>query len=281
MFAKDAYLVSLKEYERAAWHDETLRELALLIDKQTAASAAASVASGVSAVPRSNAGKTPVAIASPSLPFWLKLTSAYPASPFVPEALFHSGKLELETGQWRPALESFEKLATDHPASPWTGDAYVSLVDVKLERLLDLEGAQKHADAAVKWYESQGHGADQGQGGNQTPRLPPAAAAGVGEGRGERTAVADYTSSPFSPTPPRPIREIGYDIYLRAGLLEYLQEQFGAAVVFFEKAKPLAPPQNILVVYGKIPTGIERLIENGEIRQIDHARDRAKGRSHR
>ena len=32
--AKDAYLLSLKASEKAAWHDETLRELALLIERQ-------------------------------------------------------------------------------------------------------------------------------------------------------------------------------------------------------------------------------------------------------
>ena len=59
----------------------------------------------------------------------------------------------------------------------------------------------------------------------------------------------------------RPLCAVAYDIYLRAGLLEYMHEQYGAAVVFFEKAKPFAPPRNYAVVYGKIPTGIERLID--------------------
>ena len=34
-----------------------------------------------------------------------------------------------------------------------------------------------------------------------------------------------------------------------------------AALVLFEKAKPFAPPQNFVVAYGKISTGIERLID--------------------
>ena len=60
---------------------------------------------------------------------------------------------------------------------------------------------------------------------------------------------------------PRPLARVGYDIYLRAGLLEYLHEQYGAAVVFFEKAKPLAPPPDYVVIgSGHVPTGIELLV---------------------
>ena len=54
------------------------------------------------------------------------------------------------------------------------------------------------------------------------------------------------TADPFSPFPPtsaRPPREVAYDIYLRAGLLEYLHDAFGAALALFEKAKPFAPPR--------------------------------------
>jgi tetratricopeptide (TPR) repeat protein len=57
------------------------------------------------------------------------------------------------------------------------------------------------------------------------------------------------------------MRDVGYDIYVRAGLLEYLHDQPGAALVLFEKAKPLGRPLDVVVVYGHIPTGIERLID--------------------
>ncbi len=82
-----------------------------------------------------------------------------------------------------------------------------------------------------------------------------------------RTPTSDLGTadpfSPFPPTPARPIRDVAYQIYLRAGLLEYLHEQYGAALGFFEKAKPFAPsPQTKVQVIGKPPsTGIERLIE--------------------
>ena len=145
--------------------------------------------------------------------------------------------------QWRLAAESCERLVKDYPASPWAGGAHVALIDIKLERLLDLEGAQKNADAAVQWYE-------------KTPPRP------LGDGQGEGVK-APGTDDPFSPFPAllgRPLRDVAYDIYVRAGLLEYLHEQFGAALVLFEKAKPFAPPPNYVVISGKIPNGIERLI---------------------
>ena len=37
------------------------------------------------------------------------------------------------------------------------------------------------------------------------------------------------------------LRQTGYDIYVRAGLVEYLLEHPERAVAFFEKAKPLRP----------------------------------------
>ena len=43
--------------------------------------------------------------------------------------------------------------------------------------------------------------------------------------------------------------------------MEYLLEHPERAVAFFEKAKPLQPERNFVVVHGTIPTGIERLIE--------------------
>ena len=57
------------------------------------------------------------------------------------------------------------------------------------------------------------------------------------------------------------LKEVGYDIYVRAGLVEYLSDHNDRAVAFFEKAKPLQPERTFVVAHGKIPTGIERLIE--------------------
>ena len=167
--AADAYLLSLRDDPRAPFHDETLRELALLIERQGAGSGE----QGASGIPK-NAGKMPSALRLPpsalqdALPNWLKLIAQYPTSPYLPEALYHAAKLQLAADQWKPASENLEKLVKDFPASPWAGDAYVVLIDIKLERLLDLEGAQKYADLAVRWYE----------GGRADGANPPAALGG-------------------------------------------------------------------------------------------------------
>jgi tetratricopeptide (TPR) repeat protein len=282
--AKEAYLASLKSSERAAFHDETLRELALLIERQAGVPPLGGAGVGVPALAGQNGkggaggnppprGGTPTAGKPPTLqeasPYWQKLIAQFPASPHAPEALDHAANLQLAADQWKPASENLEKLVKDYPASPWAGSAYAALIDIRLERLLDLEGAQKYADAAVKWYEATSPrplGEGQGEGGAKSPRaLGEGQATGSprpypGEGPGVRADSAD-PFSPFPPTPARAIREVAYDTYLRAGLLEYLHEQFGAALAFFEKAKPFEPPQKIHVVYGHISTGIEQLIE--------------------
>ncbi len=183
-----------------------------------------------------------------TLPYWQKLATQFPSSPYAAEALDHAANLQLAGDQWKPAAEDLEKLLKDFPKSRWAGDAYVALIDIRLERLLDLEWAQIYADAAVKWYES---------------KSPLSLGEGKGEGsRDEGLSSARDPFCPFPPMPARPVREVGYEIYLRGGLLEYLHEQFGAAITLFEKAKPLAPAQPNIQVIGKPPsTGIERLID--------------------
>ena len=59
----------------------------------------------------------------------------------------------------------------------------------------------------------------------------------------------------------RSLKQVGYDIYIRAGLVEYLLDHPERAVGLFEKAKPFAPERNFVEVNGHIPTGMERLIE--------------------
>ena len=255
-----AYEASLKEYPKGSWHDETLRELALLIERAAAeqfgagtvpsggkesatAKASSAAAPGLSpsarAAPLTEAArqqqkKTLIAARAAALPFWSDIPSRYPTSRHVPQALYHAGVLYTEIEKSDEALAAFEELAKKYPDSPWTGDAHVRLIDVKLEHQFDLPGARNHADAAVAWYE----------------RLDQAKAAQARKGIGEEQSDAL-----------RSVKQLGYDIFVRAGLVEYLLEHPERAVSFFEKAKPLQPERHLVVVYGRIPTGIERLIE--------------------
>ncbi len=54
--------------------------------------------------------------------------------------------------------------------------------------------------------------------------------------------------------------KVAYDIYVRAGLIAYLKQDYPKATELFKKAKPFQPPRNFTVVHGTVPTGIERLI---------------------
>jgi hypothetical protein len=149
--AKEAYLLSLRDDPRAAWHDATLRELALVIEHQAGAEAGQVGRALARQATPGNAGKMPTL--PEALPFWQKLVVEHATSPYAPEALLLAAKLQLDGDQWRLAAETCERLVKDYPASPWAGDAHVTLIDIKLERLLDLEGTQRNADAAVQWYE--------------------------------------------------------------------------------------------------------------------------------
>ena len=286
--AKTIYEASLQEFPKASWHDETLRELALSIER-AANEAVPKPATTKSPNPVSTESakqqqwKAIIAARAQALPFWLDLPKRYPTSRHVPQSLYHAGILYTETGKPDEALATFEELTKKHPDSPWSGDAHVRLIDVKLEQQFDLPGAKEHVNSAVAWYEKTGAGdGGRGAGANNSPR--PAADVNtnnsprpLGEGPGVRAVKTGSTIFPDDTLPTA--RQTGYDIYVRAGLVEYLTESgkgdcpspSGAsprglsplplAVAFFEKAKPLQPDRNFVVVHGTIPTGIERLIE--------------------
>jgi tetratricopeptide (TPR) repeat protein len=254
-----AYEASLKEYPKGSWHDDTLREFALLIERTAAEEFGPAVAdksarkkesSPLRASPRmpeadrQQQAKALMGARAVALPYWADLLSRFPASRHVPQALYHAGVLYVEANKPDEALAAFEELAKKYPASPWTGDAHVRLIDVKLEQQFDLPGGKQHADAAIAWYENAG-----APGGEVSP-MPP----------GQTRAV--ITGSTVFPDDTLPLlRQTGYDIYVRAGLVEYLLEHPERAVAFFEKAKPLAPERSFVEANGHIPTGMERLIE--------------------
>ena len=252
--AKAIYTLSLTEKPDAAWHQETLRELALLIEELAEQQAAALTSKLPSPVRGRGVGgeggrkqqrvlsreqirAALEAARSEALPHWVKLIAQFPKNPHRPEALYHAGVLFSEGAKPNPekSVVAFERLTKEFPKSPWTGDAHVRLIDVKLEQQFDLPGAEKHAQAAVKWLET------------------------VDKAALEKASRPLGDSSSLS-TDHRPLTT-AYAIYLRAGLIEYLSERCPKAVEWFEKAKPFAPKRDYVVVHGHIPTGMEKLIE--------------------
>ncbi len=123
-----AYRQSLEEHARASWHDQTLREMALLLE-----SAPTGAAEAVAA--------------------WRRLVNHYPQSDYVPEALFRAGALGTDAGQWPAAIRDWERLARDFPHSPWTGTGLIRLIDARLERQFDLPAALNYAAGAMSWLD--------------------------------------------------------------------------------------------------------------------------------
>ncbi len=269
--AKAAYLVSLDATPDAAWNEHTLRELALLIEELAARQAETLTAARAEAKSDSKAKPREVASAdtramlratrAEALPYWEKLIARFPASTYLPEALYHAGILYAEAV--KPAAEksvaSFERLVNEFPASPWTGDAHVRLIDVKLEQQFDLPAAATHAQAATQWLDNAG-GANAAAAfafNEATPGpepLPSASAAAWSVCPTEADGTTERACHSGS------LDQTRYAIYLRAGLVAYLSERLEEAVESFERAKPFEPERSFVVVHGEIPTGIERLI---------------------
>lgn len=252
--AKSLYQQSLKEYANGSWHDETFRDLALLIERMAAdkfvnlpraeaAAAAQDKTAGAKPPARPNdaqrfeQAQQLAAARFEALVSWAAIPKQFPSSRHVPQAYYHAGVLLSEAEKPAEALATFSELVKRYPNSPWTGDAQVWLIDVKLEQQFDLPGAASLATAAIGWYE----------------KVDSAAVAQARQGYAEDEAQGLRT-----------LKQVGYDIYLRAGLVEYLQEKPEQATAFFEKAKPLAPARNYEVIHGKIPSGIERLIATAQ-----------------
>ena len=168
--------------------------------------------------------------------------------------------LATESNQPDEAIAAFADLVKNHPNSPWTPDAQVRLIDVKLEQQFDLPGAAALAASAVAWCEQNPAEPSspplRDSAGNQQSPLAPGGR-GAGGGGDESLTVPPDFDPPRADLPP--IREVQYNICLRAGLIEYLQEHKDPALAFFEKAKLLEPKRDFVVVKGEIPTGTERL----------------------
>ncbi|HET6247245.1 MAG TPA: tetratricopeptide repeat protein, partial [Tepidisphaeraceae bacterium] len=210
-------------------------------------------------------------------PYWLGLIKRFsPKSPRVPQALYHAGLLLTSANKPDEALGEFTILVQRYPDSLWTPDAQVRLIDVKLEQQFDLPGAAGLAAQAVAWCERQSPLAPGGKGAeaaHQSPLAP--GGRGVGGEGALNEQPPDDADRAAAPPPaadsddslPAP-RDEQYNIYLRAGLIEYLQEHKEAALSFFEKAKPFEPKRDFEVVQGHIPTGIEQLVnlaKNGKV----------------
>ena len=147
------------------------------------------------------------------------------------------------------------KNSSGFPDKPLGRRCLRALIDIRLERLLDLEWGQIYADAAVKWYDSSSPpppGEVKGEG-TKSPRLA---------GEGPVRATFSPTPSPrFRRHPPAQWGSRLRCLFAGGDWSLPISTVTWAALACLEKGEGIAPPQNIQVVYGKISTGIERLVE--------------------
>jgi len=240
--AKKGYQYSLSQHPKGEWRDQTLRELALLIERKAAEQYPApentKTKSGLKRAPSDEQKKLQrsqlYAARAEALPYWVDLYRNHPESGFVPQSLFHMGQLYVEAGRIDWAAKSFEKLTQEYPHSRWTGDAHVWLIDVNLEREFDLEAAREHAREAQQWLAK----------------------------RDPNAADEQFDTTLFAETANlRTARAVTYDITVRAGLIEYLDGQYSTAAQRFREARRFSPPRRYRLVMGSIATGTERLIK--------------------
>jgi len=252
--AKQGYLASLKSYAGGSWHDETLYRLALLIQDMANREFTELAKSDVKppTVPATAAPKTAAERAKErereqkarndrkkelakdrgeALPHWLQLLRAFPKSRRIEPALYFAGVLYADADKATDALASWTTLVSQFPRGGYAGDAYVRLIDLHLELLLDLPSAEKHSQAALEWLTAV-----------------------------EKENAGPIASSAAKNPGARPLRAVSYDIYLRQGLVAYLNGNSAGALANFAKALPLQPPRELVVVMGTIPTGVERLV---------------------
>ena len=119
---------------------------------------------------------------------------------------------------FRTAAAALERFCVAYPDSPLAGDAYVKQIDIALERLFDLPLAQKLATRAVAWAKAASN--------KSAPKKPAAPL--------PPWALRDAIASKRAASTKRVL----YEVYLRAGLVAYLdQRNDDAAKLFAEGDK--------------------------------------------
>jgi len=260
--ARKAYEASLRMLAAGTWHDETLYRLAMLIHRGADAKFGKAMArpEGAEEASRSPAEqaqqeserrKRAAELAGARavvLLYWSDLIARYPESPRLAPALQEAGRLLTEAGRCEEGVAFLGRYVSRFPKAPRVGEAYVRLIEVCLETLFNFPAAAGHASAAVAWAKETG--TDEGAVGDEAPVLPLWASAEGNDPLGEKALGA-----------------LRYKVYVRAGVVAYLDQKYEAATALFEAAEPLAPPREFVVVTGRIPTAIERMIAAARARK--------------
>lgn len=223
---------------QAAWQDETHFMQALLAQ---------------SAIPESK-GPAPetvlpaVASAAKNVVFlWDRLLTRYPQSPRRSEALYQKGAMQIQAGLEQEGNQTLAEYLEKYPDHPRAGGLYAAVIDTCVENLLDPDRAEKLVQNALGWVQK-----------NLSPESQPA---------DEKTATTAGSILPLWALPDEPIRQndkkqIAYDVYLRAGMLAFLDEKYPQAINYFEAARPFMPKkEGKTVLVGSPPNSTDAVIQ--------------------
>jgi predicted nucleic acid-binding protein len=223
-----SYAKLLKDYPQASWNDEILYRLATESDTTAAAATdddplklkqaftqKSENGSGVPPLKQSASVKnqnSEIKNGTDGAVYYRDLALNYRQSPRRERALWRYGRISLDAGEADAADQAFTAQLHSYPQGPYAGDAYVRLIDNALEYRFDLQQAKKAADVAVAWASSN-------------------------ENQNSKTESELEPWRLLAKTPSLPVPEwVKYEVYLRAGMIAYAEEDLPQALSLFEAA---------------------------------------------
>ena len=209
-----------------------------------------------------------------ALPYWQDLIKRYPNSPRREPALYYAGVLLYEAAEAAPAAKSdqllkdadalFDRLLDAYPKSPYAGDAFVRRIDFALERKFDLKLAQSLADRGIEWAKNQKVEVATATDGTLTKQSLADAAKAIQAASAKLPEWAETGGKP-----PAELLNDLYNLYLRAGILAYLQEKYEEAVPYLDAAGPVQADGRHV---GQFRLPEDRALHPGGVRKAQDAR---------
>ncbi len=271
--AKALCQASLNEYPKGSWHDETLYRLATLIQDMAESKfgsppkpPADGKNAGQPAKAENERRAALLKARAEALPCWQDLIRRYPNSPRCEAALYNAGVLLYEAAEAAPAGKSeqlckdadsmFERLCQAFPKSPYVGDAFVHRIDFALERKYDMKLALSLADRGIEWAKQQKVEVLTAADGSLTQRSLADAAKAIRDSSAKLREWAEPGGKP-----PAELLNDLYNLYLRAGVVAYLQEKYDEARPFLDAAGPARPTEGMSRNFDHQKAGVFILME--------------------
>ncbi len=185
-----------------------------------------------------------------ALPYWQDLVKRYPNSARCEAALYNAGVLLVEMAEavpagksdqsWKDADSMFDRLCGTYPKSPYAGDAFVRRIDFALERKFDLNLATSLANRGIEWAKQQKVEVVTAADGTLTKQSVADAAKAI---QNASAKLPDW-AQPGTKPPAELLNDL-YNLYLRAGIVAYLQEKYDEAVPYLDAAGPVHPTEGM------------------------------------